>query len=173
VRWLSWLLRQVRYGALAPVPETIPGSLNPSLGRGSADDCEAFLAGRLAEYRMDHHHYVSVSDWTNLLAHGSEADLKSEIAEANERRPRNGKARGDAEWREARGYLAATLLHRATDEGALQRIQRLVLVPLELELAAGAMAWGPRRWVTEVEGAVTRHQRAQGPSDHREPHPPT
>lgn len=173
MRWLSWLHKQIRYGALAPLPEPAPGSLNPRLGRGSADDCEAFLAGRLAEYRMDHCQYVSASDWTNLLAHGSEADLKREIATAEERRPRNWNARAEAEWREARWYLAATLLDGATNEGALSRIQCLVLVPLELELAAGAMAWSPCRWVTEVEAALTRHRRARDRPGDREPHAPT
>lgn len=90
MRWLSWLRRQARYGALAPVDQTSPGSVDPGLSRrSSADDCEAFMAGRLAEYRMDHHQFVSVSDWTNLLAHGTEADLMGEIAEANESQPRN------------------------------------------------------------------------------------
>jgi len=122
---------------------------------------------------MDHRQFVSVSDWTNLLAHGTEADLVNEVAGANDMRPRNPKASANAVWREARWYLAATLLHRVRDEEALQSLQRLVLVPLELELAGGAMDWGPRKWVTEVDAAVARHQRRHLHPNHHEPQPPT
>ena len=172
MRWLSWLLKQISYAALVPVPSAVPAPAG-FIGRTSADDCEAFLAGRLAEYRMDHHQFVSVSDWTNLLAHGSEADLRSEVSETNDIRSRTSKSRGDAVWREARWYLTARLLHQVTGEGALENLQRLVLVPLELELAAGAMDWGPRKWVTEVDTALARHQQKQLHADHRDPHTPT
>jgi hypothetical protein len=174
MRWLFWLLRQLRYAALVPVPEICPVPLDPDFfWRSSADDCEAFLAGRLAEYRMGQQQCVSVSDWTNLLAHGTEDDLRGEIADVNGRRPRTWKAGGNAEWQQARRYLAATLLHRVAGEEALQRLQRLVLTPLELELAAGAMDWSPCQWVTEVDTAVDRHLRRHFHTEHHKPHTPT
>ncbi len=121
MRSLSWLHKQAQYIALVPVPEEGPGPLDPGLfGTSSADDCEAFLAGGLVEYRMDHHQLVSVSDWTNLLAHGTEANLMDEVANC----PRPGTRKlGKEEWREARWYLAATLLHRVKDQEALERIR--------------------------------------------------
>ena len=174
MRLLSWLIRQFRYASLVPVPPTSPGPLNPDLfWRSSADDCEAFLAGRLAEYRMDHQQYVSVSDWTNLLAHGTEGDLRGEIADESGRRPRTLRAGANAEWREARRYLAATLLHRVGDEEALLRLQRVVLVPLELKLAAGTRDWSTGKWVTEIDAALDRYQRRWFHSEHHKPHTPT
>jgi hypothetical protein len=82
-------------------------------------------------------------------------------------------ASGDAEWREARFYLAASLLHKVKDEEALQTLQRLVLVPLELELASDALGWNPRTWVTAVDAAMARYQRRHLHPDHTEPHTPT
>jgi hypothetical protein len=174
MRWPSWLLRHVGYASLVPVLQTCPGLLNHELFVGSsADDCEAFLVGRLAEYRMGRQQFVSVSDWTNLLAHGTEDDLRTEIAHPIGRRPRTVKAGGNVEWREARQYLVTTLLHRVGDEEDLKSLQRLVLVPLELELAAGAMDWSPRTWVIEVNAAVERHERRHVQTEDHKPHTPT
>ncbi len=158
MRFFSWLLRQVRYDTLVPVGQTGLEPLSPdSLWRSSVDDCEAFLTGRLAEYRMDHEQFVSVSDWTNLLAHGSEDDLRHEISGAGGSRPRAHKAGCIAEWRAARLYLAATLLHRAADEATLRRIQQQVLVPLELKLATGGVDWSAGQWAKEVDAALDPH----------------
>ncbi len=173
MRWLSWLGRNLQYAALAPVPQAEAGLLYPSFSGDTAEDCEAFLAGRLAEYRMAHHQYVSVSDWTNLLAHGAESDLRGEVADANGKRRRSWDAAGSGEWREARRYLAAAVLGRVDSEEALRMLQRLVLVPLELGLAADSRWWGPLEWVTEVEVALVRYQPRPSHWEHRNPHTPT
>ena len=65
------------------------------------------------------------------------------------------------EWCEARSYLAAEVLDLVREFGPLDEIQRTVLVPLELELASctDVAWWGPRQWVTGVEGALSRRRR--------------
>lgn len=162
MRWLLWFLEQSRSAALAPIPH--PEPLTSDLfSRSSADDCEAFLTGRLAEYRIVHRQCVSASDWTNLLAHGTRADLLDEVAGFDPRPGRSGRSGPESEWRRARWYLAATILDRLTDQDALERVQQLVLVEVELELASDGVDRTPSDWVTEIEAALTRHQR----SDHR------
>lgn len=110
-------------------------------------ECEAFLAGRLAD-QIDTE--VPVWSWTNLLAHGSEGDLAKETT-------------GDSgdDWRRARAYLALSLLKLASTNGPLKEIQQRVMVPLELELAARpeVAAWEPRAWASTVEHALEGYRR--------------
>jgi hypothetical protein len=64
---------------------TRPGSVHRGLKLGHDEDlgdCEAFLLGQLAEYKEAHYQYVASWEWTNLLAHGSEDDLRVELATA-------------------------------------------------------------------------------------------
>ena len=122
-------------------------------------ECEAFLAGYLAE-RKEAEASVPVWAWTNLLAHGAEQDLRSD-REASRGRRASSWSSWD-EWHDARSYLAAELLDLAEAYGPLDEIQRGVLVPLELELASSAetAGWGPRQLVARVLTALGTYRRA-------------
>ena len=124
-------------------------------------DCEAFLAGHVAERIEGRAASVPAWAWTNLLAHGSEHDLRSERAVV---RPRQ--VTSDDEWRAARSYLAVEVLNLAAEFGSLADLQRRVLVPLEQRLASRpeVAGWRPRsgpkaskrRWTSTA-------RRADGP----------
>lgn len=116
-------------------------------------DCEAFLTGRYAERVVERGGTVPVWAWTNLLAHGRETDLRSEIAKTD--------GQNSDRWRAARAYLATELLDGARRGRSLADVQRTVLVPLELELAAepGAETWGRQRWVGAVRSALAERGR--------------
>lgn len=122
-------------------------------------DAEAFLTGRLAE-RLAGGAASSVPAWawTNLLAHGTEADLGGAAA-----RVQGGRVHGERRWRQARSYLAAEVLEEARSYGSLARLQSDVLVPLELDLATrgDVVAWWPAQWVGVVERALHQAQRAR------------
>lgn len=112
-------------------------------------DCEAFLSGRYAERLRRRAVPVPTWAWTNLLAHGTEADLRSELA-SSQRALRRG-------WPAARAYLTTEVL-TAVDRGTrLADLQREVLRPLELELAADGSD-DPRRWVVGVAAALARYE---------------
>ena len=93
----------------------------------------------------------------NLLAHGSEHDLRSKRAVA---RPRQ--VTSDDEWRAARSYLAVEVLNLAAEFGPLADLQRRVLVPLEQRLASRpeVARWRPCQWVWSVEAALDKHRQA-------------
>ncbi|HLN05345.1 MAG TPA: hypothetical protein VK217_03635 [Acidimicrobiales bacterium] len=120
-------------------------------------DCEAFLAGHVAERIEGRAAGVPAWAWTNLLAHGSERDLRSERAVD---RPRQ--VTSSDEWRAARSYLAAEVLNFASGLGSLAELQRTVLVPLEQQFASlpEVGGWGPRQWVASVEAALDKHRHA-------------
>jgi hypothetical protein len=126
------------------------------MARELAGECEAFLTGTYAERAVQRGGDPPVWAWTNLLAHGGETQLVDE-------------ARGHAKdvlpsrrWREARAYLATELLARARRGTSIARLQREVLVPLELQLASrpGVQCWQPQEWVTAVLAALDEHRQA-------------
>ncbi|HUZ09653.1 MAG TPA: hypothetical protein VMU76_05735 [Acidimicrobiales bacterium] len=131
-------------------------------------DCEAFLAGYLAE-RKGAAASVPVWAWTNLLAHGAEEDLRSDRETSPTRR-----VGSCGEWHDARSYLAAELLDLADTYGPLDEVQRAVMVPLELELASSdeVARWGPRQLVANVLAALGTHRRACRRAVTREGRPP-
>jgi hypothetical protein len=100
--------------------------------RRHVKECEAFLEGKFAESGMPAGELVQVWAWINLLAHGTEEQLRREVLMP---------AYVD-DWHRARALLAARLL---TDAGAgdtsLEMIQRDVLVPLELEVVSSRVAY--------------------------------
>ena len=106
--------------------------------------------GRLAERPQVRTGDVPVWAWTNLLAHGSEKDLRAESAAVC--------GRGTYGWRwgQARSYLAGEVLHCAQLCGSLAAVQTTVLVPLELELAStpAVTCWTPARWGMTVLTAL-------------------
>jgi hypothetical protein len=70
----------------------------------------------------------------------------------------------DDRWLRARAYLASVVLESAAAYGSLSRLQRDVLVPLELELARTAEATngGLGQWVAQVENALQEAARRHG-----------
>ncbi|MGH9074194.1 MAG: hypothetical protein ACRDZQ_08750 [Acidimicrobiales bacterium] len=98
-----------------------------------AGECEAFLAGRYAEYLEGQG--VGVPMWARLnrLCHLDEAGV---LALAEGRAPR--RRREDPVWTAALAYLAEEVLTTAARWGTtVAEVQRSVLVPLELGLARG------------------------------------
>ncbi len=144
-----------RFARLDPrrVSHRFPGAL----GRRLNEDVEAFLRGGYAEYLEDRSETIPVWVWTNLLAHGTEADVR--------------RASGDmrtagltCQWRDARAYLATELLAAVEREhGSLAELQRRALIPLELELAAwpGVTNWSPQHLVTAVLAGLCADQRSR------------
>ncbi len=112
-----------------------------------------------AEYRMA---YGSPWpwEWTNLLGQGDEQALRNDADDGQHRHTECGGTRHV--WQAARSSLAAELLDLAHSCGSLGGLQRSVIVPLELELAARAetVHWRPDEWVVAVEGVLSQKRRA-------------
>jgi hypothetical protein len=110
-------------------------------------ETEAFLAGALAEAIEARAGAVPDWVWINGLAHGTPADITAFAAKRGRRR--------DPGWRRARALLAQDLLDAAKAHGPLDRLQRDVLVPLELRLAASpVLIASPAHLVTRVLAAL-------------------
>ena len=94
---------------------------------GLADECSAVLEGRYADALAGAGMPVPVWAWVNLLAHGTEDELREAA----------GTLGTSEHWVQARAFLAGEVIDAAGVPGAsLRSLQREVLVPLELELAA-------------------------------------
>jgi hypothetical protein len=121
-----------------------------------AAECEAFLSGALPEALGDADGPPPAWTWLNLLAHGGVADLQAACAQS-----RAPVAAHSAEWVQARAFLAGEILDRAATPEQLARLQRDVLVPLELELASrpGTGRFRPQDLVTAVLGALPSRSR--------------
>jgi hypothetical protein len=120
----------------------------PRAGRVLVEESEAFLAGHLADRLAESGSDVPSWAWSNLLAHGSEEDLRL--------------ARGEAttgQWGEVRSHLAAEVLEVAACYGPLAEVQKAAMVPLELDLAAEGQLEriGPMQFRTLVETALRRY----------------
>jgi hypothetical protein len=97
--------------------------------RELADECEAFLSGHYAQYLNDDGRPVPEWAWLNVLAHGSEDDIRAFAT--------GGPRLRDATWHHALAFLAQEVLNEAARRGGtVSDLQRSTLVPLELELAA-------------------------------------
>jgi hypothetical protein len=95
-------------------------------------ECEAFLEGKFAESAVPAGELVPVWAWVNLLAHGTEDQLRREVLMP---------ASVD-DWHRARALLAARLLAAAgARDTSLTVIQRDVLVPLELDVMSAKIAY--------------------------------
>jgi len=119
-------------------------------------DSEAFLTGHLAEVLQQRNGYVPEWAWTNLLAHGTEPDLRIDRG-AGEEWP----SEGESAWRRARSFLAGEVLTAAEAQGSLTEVQSAALVPLELDLAArhDVGRWSPNEWVSHVEAVLGAYRR--------------
>lgn len=113
------------------------------------ESLEALLTGRYVEYLERRGCRVPAWAWTNLLAHGTDDQLRRAT------RPRWPLWDMDVWWR-ARSYLAGEVLDAADRAGSLVAVQTNVLVPLELDL----FSWVPSRprcaaqWATRVLTAL-------------------
>jgi hypothetical protein len=119
-------------------------------GRQLANECEAFLTGRYVELLAQRGVPIPAWAWTNLLAHGTEEQLRSCPASIDSG------ASGSQPWCLARRYLAGEVLDLAHRNGPLGKVQAKALVPLEARLVSSATASrsGPGDWVTDVLTAL-------------------
>ena len=122
------------------------------VGAALAGECEAFLAGAYADHLVDQVQVVPAWAWLNLLAHGTEDQVREAATTFG--------ARG---WPGARRCLAGELID-IVDSGLapLDLLQRACLVPLELELAArpSAMRWSPAQLVAAVLDVLPQRRAA-------------
>jgi hypothetical protein len=115
-------------------------------------ECEAFLTSEFAESSVPAGEPVPVWAWINLLAHGTEEQLRREVI----------MPAGSDNWHRARSLLAARLFANAAAGGtSLAEIQRDVLVPLELEMISSRTVdrWDPPQLVIGVLGALSDRDR--------------
>lgn len=121
-----------------------------SLGAELVADCEAFLLGHFADRLEAQSVAVPVWAWTNLLAHGTEHELRAEMFATGAAVHRSN------EWHAARAYLTGEVLDAAERLGTLGALQSAALVPLELTLASRADvgSWNCRQWVDAVRAAL-------------------
>lgn len=120
-------------------------------------DCEAFLLGSFAERLSERGAPVPVWAWTNLLAHGSEDDLRVAAASLG--------AAGSGAWHSARARIAEELLETTGSGLSVADLQAAVLAPLELSLAGREEVerWDRRTWLATVRAAL-RSYRSYRPS---------
>lgn len=119
------------------------------------DDCEAVLVGRYVERCESLDRPVPVWAWMNLLAHGSEGQLRAIVLRSSPSR-----------WRQAESFIAGELID-LVDRGVvdLLQYQREVLIPLELEVMSCATAptWHPGQLVTGLLSALPPRSRRRAP----------
>lgn len=120
-------------------------------------ECEAFCLGRFAEHSIATSDAVPAWAWTNLLAHGTEEELRREEARCA------GRPAGASDWRGARAYLVTELLEAIGRGASLHELQAQVLQPLELELSSRRSMdwWTPRRWVTKARAALGAYEHSR------------
>lgn len=122
--------------------------------------CEAFLAGALADTLAELDGRAPAWTWVNLLAHGSAADLRAACVPPS---PMLSGPSGD--WRRARSFLAGEVLDLVeTGQTTLAALQCEVLVPFELDLAShhAAARWRPSDLVTAVVAALAERSPRPG-----------
>lgn len=101
-------------------------SNEPDPDGGLGDECEAWLAGRWAEYRAGRGEPVPSWAWLNRVAHASEKAVRSMT-----RMP----AVNCDEWFRLRGCVAESLVTEAAQRGlSVPDLQRSVLLPIECAL---------------------------------------
>lgn len=101
---------------------------HPAFGSGVGDECDAYLAGRLAFYLRELGRPVPSVAWLNRVVHATPEELVILASEAED-------TDQPVAWRRTVGYLARTLLERSRETGQrIDRLQQELLVPLELEL---------------------------------------
>lgn len=101
---------------------------------GLVEICDAILAGRYADVLAAAGEEVPVWAWSNLLAHGTEDDLR----QAGHPSSLGSRSDSSMRWRQARAFLCGEVLAAARRGAGLQPLQSAVLVPLELQLSSGS-----------------------------------
>ena len=126
-------------------------------GRELVTECEAFLEGRYAEHLSRRGRPIPVWVWTNLLAHGTPAELRR-VARSS-RRQLTG-----SEWASARQDGARQVLETGKWGGSVAHVQATILVPLELALAAcpDVSSWQPAQWTHALTAALQGRGRDNG-----------
>jgi hypothetical protein len=113
-----------------------PAVAHPAFGSGIGDECDAYLAGRLAFYLSELGRPVPAVAWLNRVVHATGSEL---VILANE----TDETDQPATWRRTVGYLARTLLERSRETGhRIEQLQQELLLPLELQLIGDATAVG-------------------------------
>lgn len=119
-------------------------AVDTNLGDGVLSaECEAFLAGRWADGRHTNGHPLPRWAWLNQAAHADVGSLREAATRRVDSTSRSG---DDIQVVLARAVLAASA------PGDLVRLQREVLVPLELRLMGTVTS--PRRAVELVAAAL-------------------
>ncbi|HVM54136.1 MAG TPA: hypothetical protein VM262_13135 [Acidimicrobiales bacterium] len=108
-----------------------------------ADECEAYLAGRLVEALRHHGTFAPVWTWLNEAAHAGETQIR-------QRAEKSLPVDADVETR-TRSAVARAVLG-ALGQRELHVLQRDLLVPLELRLAVAELS--PRRLIELVGRAL-------------------
>ena len=101
-------------------------------GTPLADEAEAFLNGSYLAHLASIGRVAPGWAWINPLAHGTRAQI---VALAQPATRGSGVVARDA-WDKALAFLAQELLQLIAAGTSLAELQRTILVPLELELAA-------------------------------------
>ena len=107
-----------------------------------SDECAAFLAGRWADERDDPERPLPMWAWLNLVAHGDLERIRATAARTD------GAPHGSDQLQ---SVLASAVIS-AIPAGELTRVQRDVLVPLELERMSTPSS--PRRVLELVSTAL-------------------
>ena len=115
-------------------------------------ECQAFLDGQFVDYLADRDEDVPVWAWTNLLAHGTQEELRLAVT----RHAMDWEV-VSRPWLEARAYVAGEVLEATQRGEPLCRVQRTRLIPLELRLASDYASdeLTPADWVSMVLAAIS------------------
>jgi hypothetical protein len=119
------------------------------------EECESFLAGDYVTACERRGQPVPVWAWMNVLAHGTELELR---AAAANRPPED-------EGRQALAFVAGELVELIEDGRVdLETFQREVLVPLELDVLAcpSTTQWTPGQLVSGLLGTLPARARQRG-----------
>ena len=118
-------------------------------------ECEAFFSGCYPRYLSTKGRSVPHWAWLNVLAHGDADDIDALATGESDWPP----CSATTVWRQALSFLAQELISQSVRQNlSLAELQRLTLVPLELELdGRWASVANPRTFVGRVRSAIARH----------------
>lgn len=115
---------------------------------GLADECDAFLTGRYAEYRRDVGQPIPAWAWINELAHRDPEDIV--VLAIGDREP----GRVLAPWTPVVDDLAGSLAAQAGSLAEMGTMQRAALVPLELSVIETGQRLTPKSLYLRVQEAL-------------------
>jgi hypothetical protein len=100
---------------------------------GLADEVEAFLTGRLVDHLSGCRQPVPAWAALNRLAHADRDELRNLVERGGELRVTH-PSFVQPQWMATERFIAGQVLARSGTAEALARIQRTMLIPLELQL---------------------------------------